>query len=335
MVSSPGRLLAETANATDVATVVGAGVSALRAAIGAGPVFLATADPVSGVFSSTFTFDIPQEAASAFFANELTGRDVVTFRSLTTTSVPVDALFHATGGDPRQSPRWRDIIAPLGWGDELRAAIRTDEVTWGYLCLHRTVGERPFSARDAQRLAELVPTLGHAIRRAALAAAPHDVHLESGVILVDEHARLIGTTGGASAWLDELGPPTSGELPLLVAALSRQVVESGRPASSAITTRSGQSGLLEAALLEGGHTRQVVVVISSTPPEHRLQRLAAAGRLTPREVEIIECVLAADSTTAIARTLNISPNTVQAHLTSIFAKTGLRSRRELLGRLRH
>jgi DNA-binding CsgD family transcriptional regulator len=45
-------------------------------------------------------------------------------------------------------------------------------------------------------------------------------------------------------------------------------------------------------------------------------------------------VLRGLSTRAIAEELAIAPSTVQAHLTSIFGKTGLRSRRELVNRLR-
>jgi DNA-binding CsgD family transcriptional regulator len=55
--------------------------------------------------------------------------------------------------------------------------------------------------------------------------------------------------------------------------------------------------------------------------------------LTARERQIVSCVLRGQATQEIATELTISPNTVQAHLTAVFAKTGLRSRRELIARL--
>ena len=155
-----GTLLAATSETNDVAAVMAAAAETLRAWVGLGPVFLATADPGTGAFSGTFTFDIPDDAAAAFYANELSGLDVVRFTSLADAAVPVDSLFAATGGQPERSARWRDVISPLGWGDELRAAIRSDGTVWGYLCLHREAGERRFTDKDVARLVNVLPVLG-------------------------------------------------------------------------------------------------------------------------------------------------------------------------------
>jgi DNA-binding CsgD family transcriptional regulator len=52
--------------------------------------------------------------------------------------------------------------------------------------------------------------------------------------------------------------------------------------------------------------------------------------LTQREREITRPVLIGKSTTQIADDLVIAPVTVQQHLKSIFAKTGVHSRRDLV-----
>jgi DNA-binding CsgD family transcriptional regulator len=330
----PSGLLADTAATTDVAVVMDAITESLRARVGVGPVFLATADPVTGAFTGTFTFDIPDAAAMALFEIERTGGDVVTFQELARSRSPVGTLFAATDGSPRSSQRWREVMSPLGWGDEVRAAVRTAGATVGYLCLHRETGERPFSVREVARLSALLPLVAGAMRRSALPVADGADRLETGVILVDERGRLTGATGGAASWLDELGPPVPGGLPLLLAGLASMVLDSGRPTTSTLTTRTGRAGVVEAALLEGSGAPQVAVVISDAPPGQRLDRLAALSGLTPREREVVSWLLRGSSTGEVADALAISPYTVQAHLTSVFAKTGLRSRRELVSHLR-
>ena len=62
--------------------------------------------------------------------------------------------------------------------------------------------------------------------------------------------------------------------------------------------------------------------------------LMMAYGLTAREREICSEVIAGYSTADIGGRLFISSNTVQDHLKSIFSKVGVRSRGELVARLR-
>ena len=79
---------------------------------------------------------------------------------------------------------------------------------------------------------------------------------------------------------------------------------------------------------------KIAVTIEPATGDHLLGLLLAAYGLTAREREICREVIAGHSTADIAARLFISANTVQDHLKSIFAKVGVRSRGELVARLR-
>jgi DNA-binding NarL/FixJ family response regulator len=51
--------------------------------------------------------------------------------------------------------------------------------------------------------------------------------------------------------------------------------------------------------------------------------------LTPRELDVVAALRLGESNRAIARRLALAEDTVKHHLTSVFGKTGVRSRLEL------
>jgi DNA-binding CsgD family transcriptional regulator len=100
-----------------------------------------------------------------------------------------------------------------------------------------------------------------------------------------------------------------------------------------IRTRHGRWATLEGAPLEGGHSGHVAITLRESTPEEVLDLLCRTYDLTRREREVVALVLEGLATKQLAHALCISPHTVQDHLKAIFAKTGVRSRRELIGQL--
>ena len=76
-----------------------------------------------------------------------------------------------------------------------------------------------------------------------------------------------------------------------------------------------------------------MVIIEAARPAEVAPLIVQAYDLTKRESEIMQSVLRGLSTGEISATYQISSNTVQDHLKSIFEKVGVRSRRELVGQL--
>jgi DNA-binding CsgD family transcriptional regulator len=85
-------------------------------------------------------------------------------------------------------------------------------------------------------------------------------------------------------------------------------------------------------LSTAGPTR-VAVIVEPAQPARITPLLMSAYGLTEREQELTQLVLQGCSTTEIAERLVISTFTVQQHLKSVFDKTGVRSRRDLVSKV--
>jgi DNA-binding CsgD family transcriptional regulator len=310
-------------------------VEPLRRLLGVGPLFLASADPVTWLLTGGSNADVSLEATRLFLVHEYGVPDLVKFTDVAAAKVPMQSLFRASGDEPAVSSRWRDILEPLGWGDELRVALRDRAGVWGFLCLHRGEAERGFSAEEMATLASVLPELTAAFRRtAALAAASADGTSGPGVVLLRNDLTVAATSGSAAELLDELAEPGRGsDLPMPVASLASRLLGQRTPQRLTMRTPRGRWVTLHALLLDGPDPVGIAVVVEAPTPAVVLPVFAATAGLTPRETDVVAALLRGESARLTASRLKVSEHTLQTQIRTVFAKTGVHSRAELVARL--
>jgi DNA-binding CsgD family transcriptional regulator len=312
-------------------------LAALKQALPHDAAFFAAADPDTLLFTSAVAEDPLAAAGPLFLTNEFGAwRDVNRFADLVRQTDPVATLDAVTGGERDTSPRSREIMTPLGLGDELRSALRAGATAWGFLCLHRR-GPSSFGPDDLAVARTVGPHAAAAVRRLAAAGGGPGVPA-SAVVLVA--GGLVTAVAGTVDDLD-LGPAVVGNPPpLVLAALVARLEAVERagpdedvpPAVLRTTTRGGALVTIHAARLQGTDgPGPVVVTVGAAAPHDRSSLLLAAHGLTPAQRRVTQLVLQGRTTAQIVVELRISAHTVQDHLKAVFDKVGVRSRRELVG----
>jgi DNA-binding CsgD family transcriptional regulator len=309
----------------------------LRPVLPVDALWWATSDPATLLFTQAYSEGIPHQSIPYLVNNEFLGRDANQWTELIHWSGGVRSLAGATGGRLELSARFRDVFQPLGLGDELRAVLRSGDDCWGLLCLHRGAGG-PFSAEEAQFIKGLAPHLGYGIRAGLLVASAVAGTADDspGLVVVGPGGEIVAATAAAQAWFAELGhdgkagAPVPAEVATAMALLRRPA--GAPPARLRVRTRAGRWIVLHASFLTGHDLAadQIAIIIEAATPIEVADVIMRANGLTERERRVTGLVCQGRSTAEIATTLWISGNTVQDHLKSVFDKTGVRSRRELI-----
>jgi DNA-binding CsgD family transcriptional regulator len=312
----------------------------LKAVAGVDAAFVATVDPATLLFTSAVSEEPLIEAAPAFLANELGGRDVNRFTDLAAAPDPVRTLDQATLGDRDSSARHAAIMRPLGLGDELRVALRTRQACWGVMCLHRQVGATGFSPRDRDIVARIAPHVAEGLRRAVLAGQARDPHpaLGHGVVILDASGSVTSVNDAAERWLAQIPEsdwPSSCQLPLpllAAAATAGHAEEHPAPAVRLRTVR-GDWLSVHASPLHGGGEQSTVLILEEPGPGELTSLILASHGVTGAQARVVALVLRGYSTKQIVSQLAISQYTIQEHLRAVFDKLGVRSRQELAAAL--
>ena len=304
-----------------------------------------TLDPASLLVTShyqTESIALPPE----WLAHEYFADDFHKLADVARSERGLSTLHEATGGDPSRSPGWNRYVRPYGGDQELLVALRTRAGdTWGVLGLYREPGRPQFDPDELRFLREVSPYLAEGARRGLLVgeAADPEGPEAPGLVVLREDWSVESLTPGVARWLEELPDGDwegRGRLPPSVLAVAGRALRTaehpdapGEIALARVLSRAGRWMVLHGAALVGDGARRVAVIVEPAHPARISPLLMAAYGLTEREQEVTRLVLQGNSTVEIAERLLVSAQTVQQHLKSVFDKTGVRSRRELVGKV--
>ncbi len=263
---------------------------------------------------------------------------------------PVATLRSATGDDRAKSLVWRELQSSYDVGDVASLVFRDRHGTWGFLDLWRSGTDARFSATEVAHLAGLVAPVTAALREAVGRTfddvAPAPARGGPSVLVLSPDLEVRAQTAESEAVLRTLLPPCADRRPVPAAAynVAAQLlaVESGvdqHQAAARVHLGGGTWLTLRAARADPADrepeasARDIAVSIEPSSPAERADLYARAHTLSPRETDLLLLLLEGADTRTVAARLFLSEHTVQDHLKSVFAKTGVHTRRALLARV--
>ena len=282
------------------------------------------------------------DAGAKLIASEYFTADVNTFADLAGRRVPVGILSQATKGRPERSTRYTELLDASGIPFEMRAAFLTRGRVWGAVHLARGDRSRDFTAQEATALASVTRLVADGIRtslRFDAAREPQSAASPGLVVLgpTDDIEMITPPAREIFATMDSrrsgtTETPPSPVLALAAYARSRATQAQGGGDAVAVPTSAGWV-TLHASLPEGHDRDRVAIVVErAVSPQSTAVRLEADG-VTPREREIATLLAQGLTNPEIAEALVLSHYTVQDHIKSLFEKTGVSSRQELIARI--
>src|SRR5215217_5362617 len=291
--------------------------------------------PASGLALHDYVPAVPRSLELEYSTDEFAAKHVLARRANAATSMSAE-----TRGDLARSPRWDEAMRPVGIGDVAAVACRDALGCWGWIEAYRDRSDHSFEDEDLELLASIAPSLGSALRRTMYlddssgSAEPYG----PGVIVLDHALTPVSSTAAARSWIDSFpdAPALAAfdTLPAVVypAAATARTGTSGAGAHALVQAVDRRWVMIEAAKLEGHDDGHIAVTLRAATATETFTLLCRAYALSKRERQVVAALIAGLDTRAITQRLFISRYTVQDHLKSVFRKTGVRSRRELLAR---
>lgn len=320
----------------------------LRGALSFDAAWWWTIDPATALFTSGVFDPLPTDPSyhaicGGVHSNEFGDTDYNKFRVLARSTGKAGVLSAATGGHLERSDRYTRLLTPLHYEHELRLALSEASALWGGIALLREPGAPDFSPAEARRVASLGQILTEGLRiGVVLGAASVDCTPNGpGMLIVDDDLNILTMTPNAERWLEELTDGYAG-LPEAIRSVvgyvgqlhGGDVLEDRMPRARVRGSSGRWLSIYGSRVRENspGSAGTAIIIEQATPSEIAPLIMSAYG-LSPREARVTSLVLRGLSTKEIAAEIHLSPYTVQDHLKVIFAKFGVGSRRELVGRV--
>jgi DNA-binding CsgD family transcriptional regulator len=289
-----------------------------------------TAVPLSGLAEHDYGPNLPHALELEFAGGDFVAKHLVARGQRSVASLSAD-----TGGDLARSRRWDEVLRPVGIGDIAVAACRDELGCWGWIEAYRDTTDRAFDDDELELLADVARQMAPVLRRSrAKVRNSGEEAAATGVLVLDGQLRVTTSTEAAFRWIAALPAAPMftawGILPPVVYPIVTLARTSGQ-AHALEQTADGRWMMIEAsAVADAKDDVDVAVTFRGASPAETFALLCRAYALTRRERDVVRTVIAGLDTRAIAERLFISRHTVQDHFKSIFDKTGVRSRRELL-----
>lgn len=305
--------------------------------------FWYTLDPESHLVTSIYGQGCDMDPGD-YMRWELLADDFIKIADVVRDPRGVLTLHEATDGQPERSPIYVDFMVPNGMAQELVVALRSSAgENWATMRLNRAPGEPMFSEHEINFMSAAAPLIAEGVRRGLLVGEATDPERPDApaLVVMTRDGEVESLSPGAVNWFSRLpgadgredGVPTS-----VLSAAAGALRDAERRGAGGVSmarvpmTDGGWADVHGAVTGTNGSSR-VTVIIQPAHPDRIAPLLMSIYGLTPREQEVTRLVLRGGSTTDLARALWVSPHTVQQHLKSIFEKTDVSSRGELIAKV--
>lgn len=208
---------------------------------------------------------------------------------------------------------------PIGLHDVARMVVVHERRMVGWLGVFRATGEPAFSSSDLRRLAAVAPSISEALITADAMERAHPVERASCELILRMDGSVELASSGARALLE--ASAVRDELRAWAGGFGAD--PSATPLLQGWRATARRLGPLD--VRSPGSGDRILVRLDPVEP----LELQPAHLLTPAQRNVAEIAAASATVDEIARSLQMAPATVRAHLRAIYARLGVSSRAEL------